>query len=508
MTAAVDEPQRSPSPSTPPSPAPRHLRRLLSDSAIYGLGGVASQALGILLVPIYARVLGASNYGILAVLNTTLALTTMVVTLALPQAFFRSYLSEAQSPTDRRRVLAGTLGLRLAIGVVFAALWALIAAPLTGVVVGSSERLPLMLLVGPIVFCDTLNLVPLSFLRAERRPAPYAALSFFRSVFGTVLILVLVVFAHQGVFGAMLGSALSALITTAIGVAVLARYRAAKPGFDSGLWRHMLVFSLPLVPAAIAGWSLGLSDRYIIGAVDGFRAVGIYSVGYTIGLVMNALVIQPFGLAWGAAYWEFAREEGAPRIIARAMTLFVIAASVPALGLSLFGTDVLRRLFSPEFAEGRFVVPFSAFGYLMYGLYSIAATGLNLRSQTRWLPFTVAASALVNLLLNLVFIPRLGFMAAAYSTLLSYALLAVLTGAASQRYYPVPWDYPRVLGALGLGLGLAGVGLLGPDAFLWRLACFVAFPVALLATGILSWADAYRVLGWLSRIAHRFSQRS
>jgi O-antigen/teichoic acid export membrane protein len=169
---------------------------------------------------------------------------------------------------------------------------------------------------------------------------------------------------------------------------------------------------------------------------------------------------------------------------------------------------MLRRLFSPEFADGRFVVPFSAFGYLAYGLYSIGATGLNLRSQTRWLALTVAASALLNLIVNLVAIPRLGFMAAAYSTLLSYGLLAFLTTAASQRYYPVPWDYPRVLGTLSLGLGLAAAGLLGPDAFLWRLACFLALPIVLLATGILTRSDARRLVAWISRAGMRLFSRA
>jgi O-antigen/teichoic acid export membrane protein len=494
----------APPPATQPVPPPaRHLRRLLSDSAIYGLGGIASQALGIILVPLYARQLGVANYGVLAVINTTLSLTSMVATLALPQAFFRSYLNEAQTPEERRSILAGTLGLRLAVSVAFLALYALLALPLTLLIFGTEQRLTLVLLIAPIVFLDSLNLIPLSYLRAERRAGQFAALAFFRAIFGTVLIVVLVVPLGLGVAGVLIGSSISALVSFLVGTWILVRNGVARPRLDRALWRHMLIFSLPLVPAAVAGWSLNVSDRYVIGAFDGFRAVGVYAAGYTIGLVMNALVVQPFGLAWGAAYWEFARMPEGKRLIARAMTLFVVLASLPALALSVFGTDAVRLLLGPDFEAGRFVIPFSAFGYLLYGVYSIAATGLNVSSQTRWLPITVASAAAANVAINLTAIPLFGFMAAAWSTLLSYGLLALLTGIAAQRYYPVPWDYPRLLGTLGLALGLAAAGLLGPDVLAWRLVCFLAFPVALVVSGILARADVVRTVGWVQRLPQR-----
>ena len=196
--------------------------------------------------------------------------------------------------------------------VLFAILFAVLSVPLTSLIFGSQERLPFLLLIGPIVFFDTVNLVPLSFLRAERRAGAYAALAFFRAIFGTLLILFFVIVLDEGVLGVLIGSGISAACATAIGVAILSRTASARPTIDRQLWRYMIAFSLPLVPAAVAGWTLSLSDRYVIGAVQGFQAVGIYAAGYTIGLVMNALVIQPFGLAWGAAYWEFAREANRP----------------------------------------------------------------------------------------------------------------------------------------------------------------------------------------------------
>lgn len=472
-------------------------RRLVSDSAIYGLGGVANQAMAVLLVPIYANVLGVSNYGTLAIVNTTLSFATSIVTLALPQAFFRSYLMENADEHGRASVLRTTLGLRLVASLVGLMALVLLAFPLTTLLFSDMAELPILLLIGPIVFCDTLNLVPLSFLRAERRPAAYSALSFARAVLGSLMIIVFVVVLDMGILGVILGSLISAVVVAAAGVVVLVRARRIGVAWDRPLVRHMLAFSLPLVPAAVAGWTLNLSDRYLLQAFDGAQSVGIYSVGYTIGLVINALAVAPFSLAWAATFWEIATTPRARQTYARVMTGFVIFAAFIALGLSALSTDVLRLLFQPDFEPSRFVVPFSAFAYVLYGVYSIGATGLNIEGRTGVLPLTLWAAAIGNVALNLVLIPSIGYMGTAVSTLLSYGVLALSTTAAGQRYYPVPWDVPRGAGALLLAMGLSAAALLGPDHIAWRLGCIAAYPALVVIFRIVhgsDFADLRRIL--------------
>jgi O-antigen/teichoic acid export membrane protein len=229
-----------------------------------------------------------------------------------------------------------------------------------------------------------------------------------------------------------------------------------------------------------AAWGLNLSDRYVIRAVDGFSAAGIYSSGYTAGLVITAIAIAPFTLAWGAAYWELAKRPDARRVFARVLTIFTVVACGMALALSAIGTDAIRILLGARFDTARYVVPFSAFGGVLYGAYYIVTTGINLESKTKVLPITMGAAAIGNLLMNLVLVPLFGFMGAAYSTLISYAQLTITSGIWSQRYDPVAWDYPRVLGAFVVALGLAGAALLGPDNVLWRLGVFLVYPVLMI----------------------------
>ncbi len=107
-----------------------------------------------------------------------------------------------------------------------------------------------------------------------------------------------------------------------------------------------------------------------------------------------------------------------------------------------------------------------------------------------------AASAVV---MNLVLIPLIGIFGAALSTLLSYLLLALLSGGASQRHYPVPWQLGRGAVILGIGGALSAAALLGPDHTLWRVACLLAYPPILVAARVVVPSEARAALASLLR---------
>ena len=480
-------------------PARGFGRRIASDSLVYGLGGMANQAVAILLVPIYAGVLGTEGVGVTGVLNSIISLALMLAGLALPQAFFRWYLREATDRGERAHVLGTTLAIRIAASLAGFALVLLAAVPLT-ILLYEGENLVVFALAAPIVLFDSFNGIPLSFLRAERRPRDYVLISITRAAVGTVLILVLVVALELGVVGVSLGAALAAALSAAIGAWALWRAGMWRPIVDEDLSRAMLTFALPLVPAAIAGWTLNLADRPLLQAFTGSASVvGVYTTGYTAGLVINALAIQPFTLSWSATFWDISRTDEAPRTFARTLTWFLAFASAMALFLSAIGTDVIRLLFPPDFEESRFIVPFSAFAFVLYGAYTIVASGLSVVGRSGIVATTMLVAAGVALAMNLVLIPVLGMYGAAISTVAGYGLLAMLAGWRSQRHYPVPWQLLRAVFILGLAAGLSALALLGPDNTLWRVGEMLLYPPILVGTGIVRPTQARQLIRALRR---------
>lgn len=456
------------------------LSRLISESAIYGLGAAASQIVGIILVPVYARQLGATNYGVVAILNTTISLTAAIAGQALAQAFFRTYLKDSATAAERRHVLATSMTLRLLVSGLAAALLAVLSVPLATVLLGNPDDAGLILLVAAIVFVDTSMVIPLSQLRAERRPMTYAGLALARAGLGSAFIILFVVFLDMGVQGVLLGSLTAALLTAVAGIAVLLR-DGLRLGWDGAIVRDMLAFAIPLVPAAAASWSLSFVDRFFLQGIDGSYAVGVYAAGYTVGLAVNVFAIQPFTLMWAAAKWDIYREDArAPEVFARVTTAFCVTGSFIALAVAAAGTDVIRLLLTPEFEASRYVVPFSAFAAVLYGVYTLTGTGLNVVARTGWIAGSFGAAAILNVIMNVLLIPPFGFMGAAVATIVGYAFLAALTGFLSDRYYPIPWQLPRATGALTLGFALAVAAVVGPDHIGWRAACFLVYGPLLL----------------------------
>ena len=168
----------------------------------------------------------------------------------------------------------------------------------------------------------------------------------------------------------------------------------------------MLGFALPLVPAAVAGWTLNLADRPLLQVITDSKAlVGVYTLGYTGGLVINALAVQPFSLAWGATFWEISRSDDAPRTFARTLTWFLAIASAVALLLSAIGDRRDPAAVHPGFEDSRYIVPFSAFAFVLYGAYTIVATGLSIVGRSGIMATTMLIAAGVSLGLNLLLVP-------------------------------------------------------------------------------------------------------
>jgi O-antigen/teichoic acid export membrane protein len=262
----------------------------------------------------------------------------------------------------------------------------------------------------------------------------------------------------------------------------------------------MLGFAMPLVPAAMAGWVLNLADRPLLQAMTGDQGlVGVYTMGYTAGLVINALAIQPFTLAWSAAYWEVSRRDDAARTFARALTWFLAIAAGAALFLSAVGTDALRILVGPKFEESRYIIPFSAFAYVLYGAYTVGASGLSVVGRSGKVASTMAVAAGATLILNLILIPIMGMYGAAVATVAGYLLLAIIAGVVSQRYYPVDWELGRAISILVIAVGLSAAALLGPDHAIWRIACVLAYVPILLGLGIVKISQGRTLLTALRR---------
>jgi O-antigen/teichoic acid export membrane protein len=216
------------------------------------------------------------------------------------------------------------------------------------------------------------------------------------------------------------------------------------------LFRHLLRFGLPLIPAALSGIAIQVIDRPILKALTNDSVVGIYQANYRLGIFMM-LIVSMFDYAWRPFFLTSAKEENAREMFSRVMTYFLIGASFVFLFFSFFIGDIIRihifghYFIKPEYWGGLPIVPIVLCAYIFTGMNTVLVAGVHIEKKTHILPYTTGAGAIVNVVCNYLLIPPLGMLGAAYATLFSYIVMAGSLYVIVQRFYHVPYEYRRIV---------------------------------------------------------------
>jgi O-antigen/teichoic acid export membrane protein len=269
------------------------------------------------------------------------------------------------------------------------------------------------------------------------------------------------------------GFLLSILIGEALGTTTVTLWVLSRTGVRV-VWRvlaPMVRYTLPLVPVGLCQLGLhqidrlllkymGPDDLLVVGQAGTVADswVGVYGLGYKIAFLLHTAVLTSFMQIWQP--WVFglkAGEERSKEIVRIGTWAMTVLASV-YVGVILFGRQAVDVLAGQEgYREAWRVAPLVALAYLFYGAYSISQVTLFVAKRT-WPLLWINLSCLgVNVSANLLLIPRLGTVGAALSTVVTFALLAVLGAWASRREGHLPFEPLRVLLLSFVAAGCAGL---------------------------------------------------
>jgi O-antigen/teichoic acid export membrane protein len=232
--------------------------------------------------------------------------------------------------------------------------------------------------------------------------------------------------------------------------------------FPSKLYKGLLRFGLPYIPASLAGIAIQVIDRPILKALTNDATVGVYTANYRLGVLMM-LVVGMFDYAWRPFFLTHAKDSDAPKLFSKIFTYFLALMMLVFLLGTMFIGDIVRiRVFGgyiipPGYWDGLTIVPVILLAYVFTGAYVNFVAGVYLEKKTKYLPYATGAGAVVNVAANYVLIPRMGIMGAAIATLLSYIVMAVVIYVPSQRFYRVEYEWGRIVRlcvASGIATGL------------------------------------------------------
>src|SRR5438552_16888049 len=419
----------------------QQIKRLASQSLIYGLGGLISRVLAVLLLPLYTSYLHGRDYGRVETLTALTAVLVVLLRLGLSSAFFRFYF-DSTDVAHRVRVVRTSFWFTMASATLGLAAGWIAAQPIADALsLGHGQAW--LVRAAFVGLWAQLNYEQLtSLFRVEERPVLFALTTIANLLITIGATVLLVVHFHQRAMGVIVGNWIGTLAV----YLVLVSYRRYQLGleFGRGLFRAMNRFGMPLVPAQLAIWTLNFVDRVFIAKFKGQAEVGYYSIGVRIA---SATLLLPtaFRLAWPAFAYSIEDENEARRTYGYVLTYVIFVTCWVSLSLALLAPWVVRLLTSrPEFYSGSRVVGLLSFSAAAWGAYTVVAIGIGRARFTQFNWVVSGAAAVINFGLCFALVPPYGMIGAAISVAAAMTAMFVLMTIHAQRVYPVPYQWRRV----------------------------------------------------------------
>jgi O-antigen/teichoic acid export membrane protein len=470
----------------------RHgLGALATDAAFYGGVRAVLKSLAFLLVPLYAHFLAPEEFGRLELVLATVAVVDVLITAGMDGVFARFYF-DRDEPDWRRRVIT----LYLLIESVYPAFvvipLVLLSARLSDGIFGTEEYAGFFVIALCDVYLTNVVDLPMNLTRIRRKRRTFAFYSLTRGLTQVLFSALLVAVWHLGVKGILIASLVS--VGVAFVVTLREYVRDLTRRIDWQVAREMISFAWPGIVGGLAFYVLGLLDRFFVNHYHGRADTGLYGVAFRYSQVVLVAVLA-FRMGWAPWHYPWLRSGRHPEMVARGAAYFLFGVSFLAVLLSAWILPVFHLLMPERYWDAtRAIAPLSL-AAIATGAYTVFHVGFNVTKRMRLLPPLALCGAAFAVGLYFLLIPPFSFVGAAWATVAALWGLALLVLAVAQRIYPVPWDWRRIVSAVGLAFAL-GLACLAVDAWLplaasipVRVAVTAAYPLALFATGFFPRAD-------------------
>lgn len=467
----------------------KDILKLAKESIIYGLSTVIARFFNFLLVPFYSYFLLTSEYGIVSVLFSYIALLSIVYHYGMEQAYMR-FASEKD--TDKKNVFSTPFWVMTVTSLFFSVVIVSNSKMLFKLLGLGSVDTSLVLYGVSIITLDALAIVPFAKLRMEHRAWTYAGIKILWVVVNVVSNIVLVGFFKLGVKGVFISAFLSSLAVFMALIPLILK----SLGFilKKELFLRMFKFAWPFVPAGFAAAVVQVIDKPILMYLTDSSTVGIYQANYKFGIFM-LLVVAMFAQAWMPFYLEHAKKENAKEMFSKILTYFAVCGVWIIFAVSLFIGDVIKTQFfgyyllHPDYWAGIGIIPIILTGYLFYGFYVNFTTAPILSKKTHILVNVTLIGAAVNILANLVLIGFFGMFGAAWASFAGYAVMAFALVIFANKFYRVPYEWRRIVHLAFIAFGMlifyyfAKIFMTGKLFFTAKGSILIIFPVVLFLTG-------------------------
>ena len=430
------------------------MKSLAKDTAIYGLSSIIGKFLNYLLVPLYTYALArTADYGIVTNLYAWTALLLVILTYGMETGFFRFANREDYNAQQVYRTAFLTI---LSTSTLFAVLCVIFRQPIANGL-GYADHAEFIAMMAVTVAMDAFACIPFAYLRYQKRPLLFAALKLLFVVLNIAFnLLFLVILKHNDVYYVFLSNILATTIQT---LCLLPFCLPKGARFSFPVLKDMLRYSLPLLVLGVAGIMNQTLDRilfpYLYPYEDAEAQLGIYGACFKVAMVMM-MFTQAFRYAYEPFVFAKHKDRQSVEAYADAMKYYIIFSYMIML-IVIFYLDIFRYIIAASYWEGLKIVPVVLWTYIFQGIYFNLSFWYKLTDETKWGAIFSLIGLAITFVLQVLFVPRIGYWASCGSSLVCYFVIMLLSYFIGQKKAPIPYDLTRIGIYTCLTIGLLAV---------------------------------------------------
>ena len=445
------------------------IKKLASQTAIYGVSSIFGRFLNYLLVPLYTYYFSTAEYGVVSEFYAYAGFFSVLLLFGLETGYFR-FRNKEQPNHDVAYSTA--LIFVVLVNLVFFLCILAINTQLSAAL-HYADHPEYVLWFSIILALDAIASIPFARLRAENKAVRFAGIKITEIILTVLLSLFFIVYCRK-IYQEAPQSWIALIYDPTIGVgyifianlvASVCKFLLLAPqlkgltwGFDRDLFVRMIRYSGPMVVIGFAGIINEMLDRALLKYLlpydshTNMQMLGIYSACYKLSILMS-LFIQAFRYAAEPFFFAYADKSDASKVYAQVLKFFVIFCVFIFLLVTLF-IDFFQYFIGTDFRAGLEVVPILLLANLCLGIYVNLSIWYKLTDRTLMGAFVSLAGAGLTIVLNIWWIPVWGYVGSAWATLICYASMAIVSYLLGRKYYPVAYEVKRVLFYIFLGVAL------------------------------------------------------
>jgi O-antigen/teichoic acid export membrane protein len=400
------------------------IKKFVKDIGYIGIAEISVAIGGLIFIPLITKTLGARGYGLWQQMLVTVGILSPIASLGLNNALVR-FLPIKEKKKDKQEIFYSILIFKLLTSIIIASLIVIFADFIAGLFF---DDFTIIVIITALVFLlGGSNIICYFYFRAIRKIKLYSILRILDS-YSKVILAYYMILNGKGVLGVILAYfAVEIFFTTLSLILIIHDIGFKFPKFTN--LKTYLKYGIPLVPTGLSLWVISFSDRYVITYMLGIKVVGIYAVAYTLGFsfymvmeLINFVLVPTISKSYDQGKMSEVKD-----YLSSVFKIYLLLAIPAVVGLSIFSKDLLSLLTTQDIAlAGWIIVPIIAICTLFAGVGEVFDKTLRLKQKTSKIGVVVTASAILNIILNFILIPRIGVVGAAIATLITYGIFATL----------------------------------------------------------------------------------